>query len=116
METLGGGGLQLPEETKLQRQQKGKLTKQEVGGGFAYPPSHGAALKTHAEHIRPHGLCIPLELGSWFFPVFGPERLSGVSWKYSELLLMKLHGVHNPRWPLHLTAVNQICRLMLTQC
>lgn len=103
METAGGGGLQPPEERKLQRQQKGKLTKQEVGGGFADPSqSWGGVEDTCKTHTTTQ---IVHSIRTWklVFPVCAPERLSGVSWKHSELRLMKLHGVHNPRWLLHLT-------------
>lgn len=82
---------------KASKTTKGKLTKQETGRRLCFFQPVTGGLKRHAEDIRPHTLCIPLELGSWVVPVFGPESLSGVRWKYSELLVMKLHGVQDGR-------------------
>lgn len=65
METPGGGGLQQPGETKLQRQQKGTLTKRGTGRRLCLFAQSGGRVGEHMQNTHEHArLCIPLELGS----------------------------------------------------
>lgn len=80
METRGGGG----RKRSFSDNKRDDSQRRKWAAALLIPPMRGRALETHAEHVRPHRLCIPSERGRWSVPGLGPESLSGVGWKCWE--------------------------------